>query len=173
MGLRLNPHNPSGYSSLSFFSKEAGRLDQAIEYLEQAVQEVPINPITRMNMATLHLNLGLLYAQRTEFQRAEDHLIMSTQLWDRAVGWYYMGEFYFAQTRYEEARQMYERALQRVPSKYAPIHLKIGLSWEALGQPEKARAEYSTFLEYAPAAAPERKAVGQRITQLSGASNAK
>jgi protein O-mannosyl-transferase len=173
IGLRLNPHNPSGYSSLSFFSKEAGRLDQSIDYLEQAVQEAPINPITRMNMATVHLNLGLLYAQRKEFQRAEDHLILSTQLWDRAVGWYYVGEFYFAQTRYEEARQMYERALSRVPSKYAPIHLKIGLSWEALGQADKARAEYETYLDYAPAAAPERKVVSQRITQRSGESKAK
>lgn len=173
IGLKLNPLNPSGYSSLSFFSTQAGRLDQAIDYMEQAVREVPLNPITRMNMATVHLNLGLLYAQRKEFQRAEEHLIISTQLWDRAVGWYYTGEFYYGQARHEEARQMYERALQDVPSRYAPIHLKIGLSWEALEQTDKARAEYAKYLEYAPADAPDRNAVAQRITQLSRESNAK
>jgi protein O-mannosyl-transferase len=164
--LELDPHCISAYSNLSFFSRQAGKLDEAIGYLEQAKAQVALTPITRTHLATAYLNLGLLYAQRKDFELAEKTLQESNALWSRTIGYYYLGQYYFGRERYEEALSLYQEVARRTPDNYPPVYLGIGSSYERLLQVDKAVAAYNKYLELAPADVPDREEVLTRIRRI-------
>ena len=89
----------------------------------------------------------------------------SLEIWPRATGWYYTGQFYFDQGRYEEALAMFENALDTVPRSFAPIHLRLGWTYDKLGQRVNARTEYEKYLELSPNAA-DATEVNRRLSQL-------
>jgi tetratricopeptide (TPR) repeat protein len=164
--LELDSKYGNAYLNLSYFSHRQGNLDKAIEYLEQAKSEISQNPITRSNLATIHLNVGLLYAQRKDYRRAEENIRKSIEMWSRAVGWFYAGQMYFQSDRYQEALDMYREASRHVPPKYAPIHLAVAAVYEKLGDRRRAQAEYARYLELAIPDSPDVKQVEQRLRQL-------
>jgi tetratricopeptide (TPR) repeat protein len=155
--------------NLSYFNKQYGKLDQSIDYLEQAAATVEPTVMTRNGLATVHLNLGLLYSERGNRAQAERNLVRSVELWPRAVGSYHLGIFYFSQARFEDARRMLEQVSRQVPPGYAPIRASLGAVYERLGDPERARIEYSRYLELALPNAPDRANVQQRLSALGGA----
>lgn len=164
--LQLDPHYLNGYQTLSYFSKQLGRTDEAIAYLEQAIAKVAVTPVTRNPLATVYLNAGLLYGQKKEAERAEAHIKQSLELRDRAVGNYHVGYYYFSQERYEEALPYYEKAVQQLPPNYAPIHLSIAVVYEKLGQTDRALTEYRRYLQLAPPTVPDRSKVQMALRQL-------
>jgi protein O-mannosyl-transferase len=164
--VELDPQCAYGYSNLSYFSKQAGKLDEAIAYLEQAKSNIALTPTTRTQLATISLNLGLLYAERKNYDLAEKTLQESNALWTRTIGYYYLGQYYFARGRYEEALALYQTVVSRLPRNYAPIHLAIGSTYERLGQVSNAVAAYNKYLETAPESAPDRDQVTTRIKQI-------
>jgi tetratricopeptide (TPR) repeat protein len=68
--LDLDSRCATAYMSLSYFTKQSGKIDKACEYLENAIAAVPENAMTRHDLATIYLNLGMLYGQRKMFDRA-------------------------------------------------------------------------------------------------------
>lgn len=80
LAMEIDPACANAYTNLSYFSKQTGKLDQAIDYLEQATRAVPLDGMTRVGLATVHLNLGLLCSERKDFVCAEQHVVLSTQL---------------------------------------------------------------------------------------------
>jgi tetratricopeptide (TPR) repeat protein len=91
-------------------------------------------------------------------------------VWPRAVGFYRVGQFYLDEQRYADARDMFEKALAVLPRRYAPIHLNLARVYEKLGDSNRARDEYQTYLKLAPEA-PERKEIQRKISDLIGISN--
>lgn len=166
--LELDPKCGNAYLNMSYFSTQQGNLDNAIEYLEQAKSAIAPSPLTSSNLATIHLNLGLLYAKRHDIQRAEENTRRSIELWPRAVGWYYTGSMYFQLGRFEESLAMYEEVIHHVPRTFAPINLSLGAVYERLNRIDEARAAYYRFLDLAPQEAPEREGVLKRIGELKG-----
>jgi tetratricopeptide (TPR) repeat protein len=164
--LSLDPGYPYAYLSLSYLARVSGNLDKSIDYLEQGVSAVKETPVTRQNLATIHLNLGLLYAQKKNYEKAEEYLTRSNEILPRPVAWYYTGQYYFERGRYEDARVMLERTERRVPRWFAPIHLQLGQVYEQLHQPAQARAAYQRYLQIAPADAKEREEVQRRLMRL-------
>ena len=167
--LELDPQNGNAYMRLSYFSSRLGKADEAITYLEQGLAATPVKPSNRASLATMNLNLGLLYAQKKEMQLAEEHVRASQELRSRALGYYYTGLFYFNQKRYEEAIPMYQLAAQKFPPRYAPIHLSMAATYDQLGQKENALTEYAKYLELAPSTAPDREKVGNAMQRLQRA----
>jgi tetratricopeptide (TPR) repeat protein len=163
--LELDPGSVSPYLVLSYFSTASGRREKAIELLERGAASVPETPITRYKLASLLLNLGLLYSQEKNATQAEKNMLSSIETWPRPTGWFYTGQFYFDQSRYEDALAMFHRCLDSAPRRFAAIHLKLGQTYDKLGRVEDARMEYQTYLELAPAA-PERAEVVRRLSQL-------
>ncbi|MEK6300662.1 MAG: tetratricopeptide repeat protein [Acidobacteriota bacterium] len=171
--IELDPQFAGGYMNLSYFSKHNGKLDQAIDYLEQARAAIELSPATRNGLATVHVNLGLLYSERKDMARAEKNLLRSVELWPRAVGTYNLGMFYIARGRYEAARDALEQAAGQAPPRYAPIRASLGAVYEHLGDISRACAEYSRYLELALPNAPDRTNVQQRLSVLCGDSREK
>ena len=162
----LDPQCAYVYLNSSYFAHAAGKLDEAIEHLERGALEVKESPMTRYNLATIHLNLGLLYAQRKNVDRAEENLLRSIKIWPRAVGFYHTGQFYLDQGRLEEARGMFEQTSSLVSVRVALVHLRLGQVYDLLGQRERARASYEKYLEFAPPDATDRSQVNSRLSQL-------
>lgn len=126
---------------------------------------MPEGPYTGRRLATLELNLGLLYERRKEFDRAEQTLLKSIRIWPRAVGWYTTGQFYLDVGRYEDARRMFEQSAGEIPGRFAPIHLKLGRAYDGLGKTQEARSEYQRYLDLAPAAR-DRSEILRRLSDL-------
>jgi protein O-mannosyl-transferase len=164
--LELDSQCVYAYANLSFFSKQAGKLDDAINYLEKVKSTVALTPTTRPHLSTAYLNLGLLYAQRKDFDLAEKALQESNALWSRTIGYYYLGQYYFERERYEEALPLYQEVQRRVSDNYPPIYLVIGSSYEHLGQVDQAVTAYNKYLEIAPAEVPDRDEVELRIRRI-------
>jgi protein O-mannosyl-transferase len=162
--LELAPSSPSPYLLLSYFARSSGKDDTSIEYLERGISAVREDPISRFKLATMRLNLGLMQALKNP-AAAEENMLRSIEIWPRATAWYYTGQFYFDQGRYQEALSMFEQALDKVPRRYAQIHLRLGLTYDKLGQAENARASYQKYLELAPDA-PDRAEVTRRLSQV-------
>ncbi|HXI90566.1 MAG TPA: tetratricopeptide repeat protein [Blastocatellia bacterium] len=166
--LDLDSHCATAYLTLSYFARMSGKLDKACGYLEDGISAVSEGTMTRHDLATIHLNLGLLYGQRKMFERAEQQLLRSIEISPRAVAWYHTGQFYFDQGRYEDARAMFEQTLEHVPRWFAPIHLRLGLTYEALTDISRAEAEFEKYLELAPPDAPDRDSVRKHLVELRG-----
>lgn len=171
--LDLDPRCAPGYLNLSYFARMSGKLDKACEYLEQGISAVPEGIMTRYDLATMHLNLGLLYGQRKMFERGEENLLRSIEIAPRPVAWYYTAGFYAEQGRFEDARVMYEKTVAHVPRWFAPVHMRLGLTYEALTDTHRAELEYERFLELASPEAPEREGIGKRLAELRGEAQSK
>ena len=171
--LDLDSRCATAYLSLSYYARMSGKLDKACEYLENGVSAVPENIMTRQDLATMYLNLGLLYGQRKMFELGEQKLLRSIEISPRTVGWYYAGQFYTDQARFEEARAMYEQTLAQIPPWFAPIHMRLGLTYEALGDYSRAETEFEKYLELAPVDAPDRESVRKHLTTLKGVAPSK
>jgi tetratricopeptide (TPR) repeat protein len=168
--LDLDSRCATAYMNLSYFAKMSGKLDRACEYLEDGISAVPEGTMTRHDLATISLNLGLLYGQRKMFEQGERQLLRSIEISPRAVAWYYTGQFYFDQGRFEDARVMFERTLGHVPRWFAPIHLKLGRTYEALTDTARAEMEFEKYVVLAPPDAPDRDGITKHIMELkSGA----
>ncbi|HXG91765.1 MAG TPA: tetratricopeptide repeat protein [Blastocatellia bacterium] len=181
--LELDPAYPLAYLNMSYFSYQQGNADKAIDYLEQAVSTIPPDPFTRSRLANIYTQLGVLYAERKEPDRAIESARKSLELWSRNVGIYYAGLIHIrlgdyeeeqkrkekAQALYEQARPFYEEVIRRAPTKYAPIHLSMGSLYERLKLTDQAMAEYQKYLELAMLDAPDRQQVEQRLRQLQNA----
>jgi len=165
--LDLDSKCATAYMNLSYFTKQSGRLDKACEYLESALTAVPENAMTRNDLATISLNLGMLYPQRKMFDRAEQSLLRSIEISPRAVAWYYTGQFYFDQGRFDDALAMYQKTLAEVPGWFAPIHLKLGLTYEGLKDLSRAEVEFNEYLALATDA-PDKEGVKKHITAMKG-----
>ena len=171
--LDLDSRCPTAYLNLSYFARMSGKLDKACEHLEDGISAVPEGTMTRHDLATMYLNLGLLYGQRKMFEIGEEKLLRSIEISPRAVAWYYTGQFYFDQGRFEDARAMFEQTLTQVPRWFAPIHLRLGLTYEALKDPSRAEREFERYLELAPAEAPDRDGVRKHLTDMKGGAPSK
>jgi protein O-mannosyl-transferase len=165
--LEVDSKCATAYMNLSYFAKQSGRLDKACEYLETAITAVPENAITRPDLATIYLNLGMLYPQRKMFDRAEQSLLRSIEISPRAVAWYYTGQFYFDQGRFDDALAMYQKTVADVPGWFAPVHLKLGLTYEGLKDLSRAEVEFNEYLALAPDA-PDQDSVKKHITGMKG-----
>ena len=171
--LNLDPHCATAYLSLSYFTRLSGKIDKACEILEDGISTVPESTMNRQDLATMYVNLGLLYQQRKMFDLAEEKLLRSAQVSPRAVAWYYTGQFYFEQGRYDEARAQFEQTSAAVPRWFAPIHLRLGMTYEALKDTTRAQMELEKYLELAPADAPDRDATRKHLQDMRGGAPAK
>jgi Tfp pilus assembly protein PilF len=163
--LELDPNCLDALINLSQFAYNEGKLDSAIERLEHARDAVSEGPRQRGYLSRIYNDLGSLYAERKKFDLAESYLKQSVEVLPYPKNWSALGDYYFDRGRYEEALEMYELTQSRTSPRYAPLHLKLGRTYDRLGQAERARDEYNKYLDLAPNAK-DRNEVFRRLSQL-------
>jgi len=163
--VEVGPEEPNAYMSLAYVADSQGKFDQAIRHLEKGAEAVREGPMTRYRLATMYLNLGQLYKRNKDLARAETAMQRSLELWRRPAGSYYLAELYHDQGRYQDALDMYDRTVELVRARFAPIHLKLARVCDTLGDPARARSEYQLYLELAPQAN-NRQEILRRLSEL-------
>jgi tetratricopeptide (TPR) repeat protein len=147
--LDLDPSCIDAYVNLGYFARASGRLDEALDYVNRAKRAVTDEPEKKAYEASLNHDAGLLYEQKKDFDLAEENLRRAVELGSSAPNFYDLAGFYFDRGRYDEAREMYEEASHHA-SRFGLIHLKLGRTYDRLGQFENARPEYQMYLELTP-----------------------
>ena len=111
-----------GFTCLSV-AQEKLEID-LIETVTEAKQTVDENPAS----TAAHLNLGFAYLELGSMRQAEAEFKSVVRL-DPHVpsGYYWLGGVYFLQARYEDAIDVFQRALERLPGWGAAYHV-LGMS---------------------------------------------
>ncbi len=164
--LDIDPHWLDAYIHLSQFSYKAGKLNQAIDYLNRAESMMPEGPLRRAYEARIRSDRGFLFKERKDYERAEEDLRRSVELLPIPKSWYELADLYFERGRYQEALDLYEKTAAAANQKFAPIHLKLGRAYERLGRPDLAKAAYEKYLDLSPPTAEERREAIRRLSQL-------
>ena len=155
--IELDPQYADGYIKLSYLTQQQGNLNKAIEILEQAKSSIAPTPVNRSSLATLMLNLGMLYSQKKDYPTAIENAQASLALWPRAAGWNYTALIYSYTDDPEESLRLYREAQRRLPPAYSVIHLSMGIIYDQLGRLQEARDEYQKYLTLVPPDIPEVK----------------
>ncbi|HWP42264.1 MAG TPA: tetratricopeptide repeat protein, partial [Blastocatellia bacterium] len=163
--VELDPNCLDGYIASGYMAENSGAIDQAIEHLERAVSTVSERPANRSVLASIHARLGWLYAKRKEELRAEESFRRAAGMVDDPQILFEMGQFYFEQGRYNEARELFEQTARQVSPRIASVHLRLGRVYDRLGQPDRARHEFMMYLDLSPKGK-ARKEVMARLSQL-------
>jgi len=164
--LKLDPNSSNAYLVLSYLAFRNHKIDDAIIVLQKGLAIIPIDGTTRAGVATMQLNLAMLYQQQTDVARADGEFREAIRTLPRPVAWFRAGQFYLEQSRYSEARAMFEEAMNHLPGRYAPIYLKLGQVYEGLGQPAAARAYYEKYIELSPQDSPDSDRVRKHLFNL-------
>jgi tetratricopeptide (TPR) repeat protein len=154
------------YVNLAYFARSSGNLDDAIDYLKQALSTINDDPEKLAYRGILHHDLGLVYEESKDFDSAEQNLRKAIEYRPSVPNIYDLGGFYFDRGQYERALELYEDTFRRInPRFFGVIYLKLARTYDKLGQPEKARPAYEKYLELHPNAK-ERTEVLRRLSQL-------
>ncbi len=117
-------------------------------------------------LSRIYNDLGTLYAERKNFELAESYLKQSIEVLPYPKSWFALGEYYFDRGRYSDALELYELTRSGTSPSYAPLRLKLGRTFDRLGQSRRAREEYNKYLELDPHGK-DRNDVFRRLSQLS------
>jgi len=148
--LDLDRNCQDAYLDLGFFAHSENRADRAIDFLERAGTVIVEGPLQWRYRARVHHDLGLLYGERKDYQKAESNLSLAAEALPGPNTWCDLGDFYVQRGRDQEAKDLFERALPEITLKYPPIHLRLARAYDRLGQRDLARAEYERYIQLAP-----------------------
>ena len=165
--IELDPQYVDSYLKLSYLTQQQGNLNKAIEILEQAKSSIGPTPVNRSSLATLMLNLALLYSQKKDYPTAIENAQQSLAIWPRASGWSYTALIYSYTDNLEESLRLYQEARRRLPPAYAVIHLSMGIIYDQLGRLQEARDEYQKYLALVPPDIPEVKGAQSLLRRVN------
>jgi tetratricopeptide (TPR) repeat protein len=185
VALSFGPDSPVAYLASSYVAFRLGRINEAIEILETALQQLEMRPSNKKEITTIHLNLGQLYMRRAEAAgpaaprqaraddtaRAEQHLTRTMEIEPRPVASHALADLYFRTRRFDESLAMFKRTQEHVPEWFASIHVNLGRTYEEMKQPQQAIAEFRKYLELALPGTPVRKDVEDYLQKLERRAN--
>ncbi len=148
--LDIDPTCIDAYMQLSVYAQREGKIDEGINYLEQAEARLPEGAQRRGYRSRIYGKLGFLYNEKKDYQKAEEYLQQAAELTPGIGTWYELGEFYLKQSNNEKALQMFEQVVTQTNPTFAPIHLNLARAYDRLGQLERAKDEYELFVKLAP-----------------------
>jgi len=138
-----NPDCWLAHNNLGLLLKDQGRIEEAMEQLQEAVQ---INP----NWCESLNNLGLALAAQRRFDEAIARYRRAIQINpDFAKALNNLGVALNAEGRFKEAMQNYYRAIQIDPGQAEP-HSNLGVALSQLGHTREAVVQYREALKLNP-----------------------
>lgn len=141
--LRKNPHEVEALHALGIIAAQQDRLDDAVDYLQQAIRQQPDNP-------ALVLHLANLFKIQSKFEQA---IALLTEIIkkhpDYIPAYNNIGTIYFNQGKWIDAIQWYERTLAQEPN-YIDARYNLGLAHAKNLDFKTARDTFQTLLQQAP-----------------------
>ena len=155
-----HPDDPRALNNLGQLLVRLGRAQEAIAYLDKAVQLTPDSWAYQFNRARAYAQLKQWDAAIAGYQRAR-------QLFpDDYATQYNLAKALQASGDVKAALPAYERAIALAPSQ-PDFQLSYGLALEAASRPQDAAAAYRRYLELEPGAA-EAEKVKAHLAELAG-----
>ncbi|WP_170180115.1 tetratricopeptide repeat protein [Desulfoglaeba alkanexedens] len=139
--IRSLPHFTSAYNDLALFYRRQGRIQDAVNVLEEALKRDPHSPVTANNLAWMYLEEGLnedraLGLAQSAFDRfPEDPDVMDTLAWA-----------YFKRNLYSRSLWLLTEAAKGKPAD-PTIHYHLGRVYQAKGDWRSAEAALRKALE--------------------------
>ena len=164
--LDLDPDFVDAHISLAMIAYNQGRLDQSISLMEHAKTLVGDRRLKAGYLSRIYSELAFYYDERKDNDRAEENFRQAVDALPFWKTWSALGKFYYDRGRYEEARELFERSLRQVSSRYSIIHLQLARTYDRLRDKERALTEYERYLQLAPAGAEERTEAMRRLNRL-------
>jgi tetratricopeptide (TPR) repeat protein len=122
-------------NAMALVYSDLGRVDDAIEAYQQAIQLAPDQIFPWNNLGNLYIKLGRNEDALAAFHRAIEHNPTD------AVSWNGLGNAYFKMGRIGEANSTYHQAIELAPD-FAPPWNGLGSCCARLGQLDQAREAY-------------------------------
>lgn len=140
--------------------EEAGDLGEAISLYEKILSVHPQH-------ASAAINLGTIYYNRRDFQRAEDLYRQATTADPGyALAFFDLGNVLDERKRLDEAIEAYQRAVVLVPE-YADAHYNLALAFERKGERRRALQHWLLYVRLDPTGPWSSHARGQARRILS------
>jgi adenylate cyclase len=144
--IALDPTAPDGYDATAFLRFNQGRIEEAIEFQEQALDLAPGDSELLTLLALYFQKDGRPDRAIETFERAvrSDRL---AAVW----AWENYGESLIMAGRYEEAIPIYFEALKSAKGFFVTeIHLGLAIAYDDLGQDDKAQDAIRAAIEFYP-----------------------
>ncbi len=130
----LDPANFRWVYYAAWLALSDGRLEQALERLQQATRLNPDYPPIQLRLGQVWYDLNQLEKAKEVLQRAAQ----SPGL--RAIALYYLGQIDLLEKRYPEAAERFQEALS-LDSQASQLHYPLARAYRAMGDVESARKQ--------------------------------
>ncbi|MDF1576106.1 MAG: tetratricopeptide repeat protein [Bacteroidales bacterium] len=138
--VELNDQDAYALMTLASALVEKGEFEEALSYYEQSRSLDSVR-------SDIYSELAYLYEMTGEAEKAEQHHRKAIQMDpDSHLTHYYLGGFYFAQTRFREAMEEFELALKFSPGHLTIMHAIAACNFE-LEKFDEALAGFGEILE--------------------------
>ncbi len=134
------------------------KYEEALIWLERAVQEDPKQPALQNSLANLYKNLGNLDLAKKHYEKA---LQLKP---DYATAQHNLANIYYQQSEYKQAAEHYRLAIQSQPN-YADAHYHLGNTLTQLNESDHAIEEYRVAIDLDPKHAASYRHLGQLLLQ--------
>lgn len=157
--LQVNPKHTTALHLLGVLYAEIGDFDRAREYLQQAIELEPKDPVIHLHFANILKSKGL-------FTEAVQILLDVTKSHPHfAAAFNNLGIVYFAQDKLKEAVNCYQSAIDIQPD-YVDAYYNLGLALNKCKRREEAINAYEALIALAPQHAGGRFQLGCLLMQL-------
>ncbi len=146
------------YNLMGEIFRAKGQYDQAIEYLEKALEiNLKIYGVDHPSVADLWDNLGRAWDIKGEYDKALAYTEKALDSHLKTFGadhhsvarlWNNLGEVWRAKGEYDKAIEFYEKALKNNLKTFGPEHPNVATVWNNLGISWRAKGEYDQAIKY-------------------------
>jgi TolB-like protein/Flp pilus assembly protein TadD len=124
----------------------SGRHEKAVHFLEQSLASNPHQPNAMAHLALAWGFLGEFTRAYVYFDQVDS--MASNRMLTGPYAWY-RGIILCLEERHEEAIPIIKKVLEHIP-RYGTARVTLGIAYEAIGEPDKARAEIERACELDP-----------------------
>ena len=145
--LSMNPDYTDARNNLGRILIEEGKYKDAEKELLFALSD-----LTYSGQDRIYLNLGLVYFNQNQFEKARDMFTKSVNLQrDSCTGHSFLGRSYFELKNYEKAAEILDNAIGYCQKNfYDEPHYYSALTYYRLGRIEKSTARFEEIMKFYP-----------------------
>lgn len=145
--LQKHPDHAGTYASIALTYAAMNQIDKAIDYYEKALRAGPQHNVEEAN---IHSNLGVVYAQKGDANRAMGHFRQAVSVNPQfAQAHNNLGLSLSSSGRQDEAIDAFQRAISLKPD-FVDAYVNLGIAYGRQGSIDKAIEQFQAALALSP-----------------------